>query len=132
MVAVQFAFQRLDTRRQALALALPALGAAGFGEQRFELLADVADHRFAVAVDVVEHDDALAQALGHQALVHHFQGGVLLADDQQAALAADGVGDHVDDGLALAGAGRALHQQPGLCRACSTAASWDGSLATVK
>lgn len=112
VVAVQFAFQRLDTRRQALALALPALGAAGVGEQRFELLADVADHRFAVAVDVVEHDDALAQALGHQALVHHFQGGVLLADDQQAALAADGVGDHVDDGLALAGAGRALHQQP--------------------
>jgi len=112
VVAVQFAFQRLDTRRQALALALPALGAAGVGEQRFELLADVADHRFAVAVDVVEHDDALAQALGHQALVHHFQGGVLLADDQQAALAADGVGDHVDDGLALAGTGRAFHQQP--------------------
>lgn len=112
MVAVQFAFQRLDTRRQALALALPALGAAGVGEQRFELLADVADHRFAVAVDVVEHDDALAQALGHQALVYHFQGGVLLADDQQAALAADGVGDHVDDGLALAGTGRAFHQQP--------------------
>ncbi|MNP03201.1 hypothetical protein D3C76_950790 [compost metagenome] len=76
------------------------------------MFADTAYDGLAVSVHVIDHDDALAEAFGNQAFVHHLQRRMLLTDDEQAALAADGVGDHVDDGLALAGSGRPLDQQP--------------------
>ncbi|MNT08934.1 hypothetical protein D3C72_1436930 [compost metagenome] len=109
--AIEFAFEGFDARRHLLALTEQAFPFVAAGEQGFQLFTNAADDRFAVAVDVVEHDDALAQPLGYQTLVHHLQRRVLLADDEQAALPANGVGDHVDDGLALAGPRRPLDQQ---------------------
>ncbi|MNY58710.1 hypothetical protein D3C86_1950790 [compost metagenome] len=70
------------------------------------MLADRFDDGGSVLVDVVDHDDAVAKTFGHETLLNDLEGGMLLANNQQALAASDCVANDVDDGLALAGPGR--------------------------
>ena len=81
-------------------------------QQLLDLVANRPDDRAPVLVHVGDHDHAVAEAFGLQPLAHDLQGRVLLAHEQQGPLAADGVGHEIDDGLALAGPRRPLHDQP--------------------
>jgi hypothetical protein len=114
LVPVEFAFEGLDARGMSLALPLPFGRAAGGPHiQRLDLVPYRAHHGFSIAVNVGEHHDPLSEILSFETLTYYLESRLLLADDEERFSAADGIGDHVDDRLALSCSRGALDDETG-------------------
>src|SRR5215831_10372594 len=107
VMPIEIAFERFDPRCKAHALPPPRRRRAGLpGVQRFDLLSDGAYDRFTIAIDVRDHDEPLVEVFPLKALADDIKRGLLLANHKKRLLPANGIGDHIDDRLALARARR--------------------------
>ncbi|MNC24144.1 hypothetical protein D3C75_721880 [compost metagenome] len=102
---VEFVAQQAQAPRLALPLLLAQRRAGLPG------LAELADHVLLARLVGVQLQAELAEAVLAQAAVDHLQRGGLLGDEQHGAAQRQVVGDHVGDGLRLAGARRADHHE---------------------